>query len=119
MNRSPFPKFIDKIKMIGPFEIDEFAFIVAGVAVMLIAGFMFTINVALAIVLGLFLGLFIALIIKGVKVKFSEGYIYHLLYIKGIRHPMHDNPTARVKHIEYYRKNLKAIPLGFVKTLVE
>lgn len=117
--RAPFPKYIDKTRMVGPFEIDEAAFIVVGVGVMLILGFALEINVAVAMIIGMALGLIIALIIKGIKRNYAEGYLFHLAYIKGLKHPMKDNPTVRVKYIRYFRNNVKLMPAGYIKTLVE
>lgn len=117
--RPPFPKYIDKTRMIGPFEIDEAAFIVASVGFMLVLGFALAINVAIALIIGLFIGLAIAAAMKAVKKNFAEGYLYHLMYNKGVRHPLNDNPRALVTHPNYIKKKIKIMPAGYIKTLVE
>lgn len=117
--RAPFPRYIDKTRMVGPFELDEAAFIVGGVGVMLVVGFAMAINVAIALLLGLGIGLVGAVAIKAVKKNFAEGYLKHLAYRKGMRHPMYGNPKARVNHPRYFKNNVKLMPQGFIKTLVE
>jgi len=117
--RAPFPRFIDKTRMVGPFEVDEAAFIVGSVGFMLVAGFALNINVAVAMLIGLVLGIVIALSIKALKKNFADGYLYHLAYKKGLHHPLADNPTVRVKHPNYIKNNIKIMPSGYMKTLVE
>ncbi len=117
--RAPFPKYIDKTRMVGPFEIDEAAFIIVSVGASLVIGFALGINVALALGGGIIGGLMMAVGIKAIKRNFAEGYIYHLMYKKGLRHPMYDNPSVRLKHPSYIKNQIKIIPNGFIKTLVE
>lgn len=117
--RAPFPKYIDKTRMVGPFEIDEATFIVVSVGFSLIIGFALAINVAIALGAGILIGLGIAVAIKALKKNFAEGYIYHLMYKKGLRHPLHSDPTVRVQHPNYIKKKIKIMPNGFIKTLVE
>lgn len=117
--RAPFPKYIDRPRMFGPFEIDEAAFIVVGVGVSLVLGFAFAINVAIALIGGLFGGMGIAMGIKSIKKNFAVGYLYHLAYKKGLRHPVYNNPKAQIKYPELFKKDVKLMPHGFIKTLVE
>jgi len=118
-NRAPFPEYIDKTRMFGPFELDEAAFIVGGIGLSLVLGFALAINVAIAMVSGMVGGVVIALIIKSIKKNFAEGYLFHMAYVKGLKHPMDDNPKAKIKYPNYYKKKIKIMPSGYVTTLVE
>lgn len=117
--RASFPKYIDKTRMIGPFEIDEAAFIVVSVGLSLVLGFAVAINVAIALGGGLLFGVFIAMTMKAIKKNFAEGYLYHLAYKMGLRHPLNDDPTVHIKHPNYIKNKIKTMPNGFIKVLVE
>ena len=115
----PFPKWIDRPPMFGPFELDEAAFIVGSIGFWLLLGFALGMNVAVSIVVGLAFGLILATIVKGLKVKFAEGFVFHKIYKIGLRHPVRDNAKGRIAHPELFRNGVKLIPDGYIATLVE
>lgn len=119
MKKVPFPKYIDRQKLFGPLELDEAASILVGVFLMLVAGFVFGMNVALSLVLGLVVGGFISAIIHGLKKNYPDGYIPHSAYRKGLYHPVMDNKALVASHPEVVKKNLKVLPTGFLKVLTE
>ena len=119
MYRTPFPKHIDKPRVVGPFEIDEAAFIIVGVGLMLLVGFATGLNVSVALISGVIGGLFGAVTIKGIKKNFADGYLYHLAYTKGLRHPVFDDPNVRLFYSYLFKKDIKIMPQGFITTLVE
>ena len=110
-----FPRFIDRPRLIGIFEIDEFILgfaIIAGIIALSLAfpkvgslGVMIT-----AIGSGLGAGY----AYKKFKKSKPNGYTAHFLYKKGIYHPQ-DNKTAELKH-PYLKKN-RVVPYGFTKEL--
>jgi len=119
MKQVPFPKYIDRQKMFGPMELDEAFSVLLGVVIMLLVGFAFNLNVALALIIGLFLGFAIAGVLHGIKSNYPEGFIFHTLYRSGIYHPVRDNKTLVTKYPEVVHKGLKVLPMGFLSTLSE
>lgn len=113
-----FPKHLDKNRLFGPLEIDEAAFVILGVGFALPVGFMLGMNVAIVLIGGLFAGVFMALTVKRIKSKYAEGYIYHKLYISGLKHPHDDSPQNRVAYPHLYKKGLRLLPQGYFGTLV-
>lgn len=118
MRQVPFPKYIDRQKMFGPLEMDEAISVLVGIFGAIAVGFLFALNVAVALVLGVFLGLGVASVIRNVKRNFAEGFLFHLAYRKGLYHPALDDKTMITKHPEVVLRGLKIIPTGFYKYLV-
>lgn len=116
--RVPFPKYIDRIRMIGMFELDEFFMVIAGVAVMLIVGFGLALNVALSMGIGLILGGVVAATLRTIKRSYAEGFLFHLAYRKGLFHPVTDDKTMLAKHPEVAKKGLRLMPKGYIGVLV-
>ena len=119
MKRIPFPRYIDRTKMVGMFEIDEFFFIFFTLIAAIIIGFVIGMNVAAAMASGLFGGFFIAGGMRTIKRKYAEGFLFHMAYRKGLYHPVKDDKAMIVKHPEVVKKKLKLVPSGYVHVLVD
>lgn len=119
MNQVPFPKYIDRQKLFGPLEMDEAASVLVGIFLMLVMGFVFSLNVALSLILGVVLGIVVAMMLHGLKQNYPEGFILHSAYRKGLYHPVMDNKTLVASHPEVTKKGLKVLPTGFLRVLSE
>lgn len=115
----PFPKYIDKTKMFGPMEIDEASMILVGLFGSLVVGFMIGANVAASLVGGVVFGAIGAGILRSIKRRYAEGFLWHMAYRKGLYHPVKDAKTAKLKYPEISAKKLKVIPSGYIKTLID
>lgn len=113
----PFPRFIDRPKMIGIFEIDEASIGFIPMIIIVMIGFINSYESSIMLILG-----FVAWIITGILIhKFKEnnpnGYIYHYFYRAGLYHPVMSN----IK-IQQTRKDIKngakIIPTGIVRTFI-
>lgn len=118
MRRVPFPRYIDRIRMVGIFEMDEFFVLLGVLVIMLIIGFSIALNVALTMLIGLIVGGSVAAIMRAVKRNYAEGFIFHMLYRRGVYHPVMDDKTMLAKHPEITRNKLKLLPAGFIGVLV-
>lgn len=108
-----FPRFVDRPRLIGMFEIDEagatFAIVVVLIAASLATPSIGSLEVILA---GLFLGGSFGYFYKKFKKNRANGYTFHKLYKIGAFHPT-DNKMVMKKYP--YLKKEKAIPYGFTK----
>lgn len=118
MRRVPFPRYIDRTRMVGIFEMDEFFALLAVIIIMLIVGFAVALNVALAMLIGLVIGGLLAAFMRSIKRNYAEGFIFHMMYRRGIYHPVLDDKMVSAKHPEVARNKLKLLPSGFVGVLV-
>lgn len=107
-----FPRFIDRPRLLGVFEIDEAA-LTFGIIVVLIAGSLAVPSVgSLEVILtGVFLGGAAGYFYKKFKKNRANGYTWHQLYKIGAYHPT-DNKIAVNSYP--YLKNEKAVPYGFI-----
>ena len=110
-----FPRFIDRPRLIGIFEIDEFILgfaIIAGIIALSLA---FPKIGSLAVMLtAIGTGLGSGYAYKKFKTSKPNGYTAHYFYKKGIYHPQ-DKKTEEIKNP--YLKKYRIVPYGFTKEL--
>lgn len=111
----PIPRFIDRPKMVGIFEVDEIA--VGGIVFLIIffAGFALGITTALAMPLGLLLMLISAKLVSSFKKNYPDGAIRQVLYRKGYYDPVVDRINKQRKDI--LRGN-KVYPTGYLNYFI-
>ena len=113
-----FPRFVDKPRLIGIFEMDEF-FILFGTI-----GTVFALSLAFPMANSMFVMLFaifssviIAYSYKKFKGSASDGYTFQKLYKMGVISP-DDNFKDKIKY-SYLRKIGRVIPYGFTKVFYQ
>ena len=111
-----FPRFIDRQRMVGVVEMDEF-FTFFGVT---FAGMIIALGLpeghSGSFILGsMTLGMLSAWVLKKMKSTRAEGYTLHLFYRKGIIHPS-DNKKDLITH--EYLKDMRSVPYGFTEELI-
>ena len=108
-----FPRFVDRPRLIGMFEIDE-AGLTFGIIVALITGSLAFPSIgSLEIILsGIFLGGSAGYFYKKFKKNRPNGYTWHQFYKIGAYHPT-DNKIAAAEYP--YLKEHKGVPYGFTK----
>ena len=112
-----FPKYLDKPKLIGIFDMDEFMLIFLSVVIILTLSLATTINSIVSILGGLGFGFFNLFVYRKIKKKTANGFASHFLYLKGI-----SNPQIVPKHIKMtkpYYKDVKLAPYGFNREIRE
>lgn len=110
-----FPRFIDRPRLIGVFEMDEFILgfgIIFGIIALSLAFPKVGSLIVMLTAIGSGIGAGVAY--KKFKRNRPNGYTAHLLYKKGIYHPQ-DNKTSILKYP--YLKKTKTVPHGFTKEL--
>lgn len=110
-----FPRYIDKPRMIGMFEIDEF-FMAFGTMIFVLFASLAIPNLSsvITMVLGMAISIAAAYGYRKFKKNKPEGFVVHYLYVKGIIHPL-DYKTALIKYP--YLKKHRPVPYGFTKVL--
>jgi|SaaInlStandDraft_3_1057020.scaffolds.fasta_scaffold180776_1 hypothetical protein len=115
----PFPRYIDKPRMVGILEMDEAFLAVGFIVASVIIGFLFRLDSTMMMMGGLFTGLLSAWLFHKFKIASPDGYTWHFVYRKGLYHPVIDN-LARLKFRKDIKKhNLKIIPTGIVTVFIE
>ncbi len=110
-----FPRFIDRPRLIGIFEIDEFILGFGIIFLIITASLAFPKMGSLFVMLtAIGSGIGAGVAYKKFKRNRPNGYTAHLLYKKGIYHPQ-DNKAVLFKYP--YLKNTKTVPHGFTKEL--
>ncbi len=108
-----FPRFIDRPRLIGIFEFDEFVLTFGIIFAVITSSLAFPQFGSLAVMLGsVTLGVLAGFFYKKFKRNRPNGYTWHYLYKIGAYHPT-DNKLAIQKY--KYLKKHKAIPYGFTK----
>jgi len=108
-----FPRYIDKQRLVGVIEMDEFfAFFGITMGSMVLAYFTDPSSSGLLILGAVSLGLAAVYGLRKLKKNRPDGYTVHLLYKKGIIHPQ-DNKKDFIK--SPYLKEIKTVPYGFTK----
>ncbi len=111
-----FPRFIDRPRLIGIFEIDEFILSFGIIAGMITMSLAFPQVGSLAVMLSsIAAGIISGAAYKKFKRNRPNGFTAHYLYKIGAYHPL-DNKKAYFDY-PYLKKN-KAIPYGFTKELI-
>jgi len=113
--RNFFPRYIDKPRLVGIVEIDEF-FLFFGIAfASMVTALALPEGHTGSFILGsMFLGISAAYGLRKLKNNRADGYAIHLFYKKGIIHPS-DNKTDELSHS--YLKRMRTVPYGFTKEL--
>lgn len=109
-----FPRFIDKPRLIGIFEIDEF-FLAFGLMVVIVASSLLfpSIDSLYIMIAAIGSGFLSATAYRKFKNNRSDGYTLQKLYRSGIFSPT-DNKKALLKY-KYLRGGLRMVPYGFTK----
>ena len=118
-NRYPngfFPRYIDRPRLIGIFEIDEFM-VVFGIIFGVIFGSLAVPSLSSGVIMPIAIigGMVGGFFYKKFKKNRPNGYTMQLLYKKGIWHP-EESPTKLVSHP--YLKDNRCVPYGFTKELI-
>ncbi len=110
-----FPRFIDRPRLIGIFEIDEFLLGFGIIATIISLSLAFPKIGSLGVMItAIGSGLGAGYSYKKFKKSKPNGFTAHFLYKKGIYHPQ-DNKAAELRH-SYLKKN-RVVPYGFTKEL--
>jgi len=118
MNKVPniFPRFIDRPRLIGAFEMDEFMLTFFVIMGMIGLSFLTpSLSSLQVMIISIISGITAGLSYKKYKRNKPEGYTLHKLYEKGIFHPQ-DNKVYEVSHP--YLKKYRIVPYGFTKVLI-
>lgn len=111
-----FPRFIDRPRLIGIFEIDEFMLFFGLLFFLIAASLAFPNLNSLVVIIGsVAIAVSSAFGYKKFKRNKPNGFTAHFLYKIGAYHPL-DNKKA---YFDYpYLKNHRVIPYGFTKELI-
>ena len=110
-----FPRFIDKPRLIGIFEIDEFMLGFGVIALIIASSLVFPkLGSLVVMITAISSGLTAGYFYKKFKKNRPDGYTAHMLYRKGIYHPQ-DNKVYEIKFP--YLKKHRTVPYGFTKEL--
>jgi type IV conjugative transfer system protein TraL len=113
-----FPRYLDRPKMIGVFEIDE-AFVGMGIfMVIFFFGFFFMLDAGLTMGIGFIAMFSTAYGVKKFKKSFPDNFIYHLVYKLGYFHPVTDNQKLKLTR-EDIKNGSKILPTGYIKHFFE
>jgi len=115
MNETFFPRFLDKPRLIGFFEIDEFFIVFGMIVFVLFLSLAFPITSLIAILGGIALGLVVNFFYRKYKKNKPDGFAYHSLYRLGIFHPQ-DNKAYYIGRAYLTRR--KICPYGFTKKII-
>lgn len=113
----PFPRFIDRPKMIGIFEMDEAMIGIIPMILTILVGFIQGYESSIMLALGFVLWIISGILIHKFKENNPNGYIYHYFYRSGLYHPVYSN----IK-LQQFRKDIKEgakiVPTGIVRTFI-
>lgn len=114
MNSVEFPRFIDKPRLIGIFEMDEFFLAFSLMTAILATSLLLpSLNSMYVMLASIIVGLGSATGYKKFKNNRTDGYTLQKLYRAGLFSPT-DNKKALLKY-KYLRRGLRMIPYGFTK----
>lgn len=111
-----FPRYIDRPRLVGIFEMDEFMVVFGIILTVIFLSLAFPQVESLFVMLGAIIsGLSSGVAYKKFKNNRPNGYTMQLLYKKGIWHP----ESSPSRYVTYpYLKNNKCVPFGFTKELI-
>lgn len=107
-----FPRYIDKPKMIGIFEIDEVMVGAGAFFTIFFLGFATSAEPVIIMPLGLLIMIVTSYTIKKYKVNYPDNFLFHLAYRKGYIHPVF-NDTRLNKRFDI-KNGAKILPTGYV-----
>jgi len=109
-----FPRFIDKPRLIGIFEMDEFFLSFGIMTATIVVSFAFpAVDSLIVMIIALSLGLGFAVMYKKFKENRPNGYTMQKLYRLGIFSPTDDKKG--VLKYKYLKKLGRVIPYGFTR----
>ena len=101
----PIPRYIDREKMLGSFEISEVIVGLIGFFIIFFAGFVLSIGTVIVMPLGLVVTIAIAISVRKIKKKFPDGFLIHYFYRKGYWKPERSD-------------GIKVLPTGYIKYFI-
>lgn len=115
--RIAFPRYIDKPKMIGIFEMDEAMLGLVPLVVIMLIGFIKSYDSTIIMIIGFLLWFITGLVIHKFKENNPNGYMYHFFYRQGIYHPVMSNVKLQVMRKDI-KDGSKIVPTGIVRVFV-
>ena len=113
-----FPRYIDRPRLIGIFEIDEFFLAFGTMFIMLAVSMAFPkISSLIVMITAISSGIGLAVLYSKFKKNMPDGYTLQKLYRLGIYTPGTDLKAVAIKY-PYIKKLGKIIPYGFTKELI-
>lgn len=117
INAHFFPKFIDRPRLIGIFEIDEFFVAFITMSSILALSLLFPDIGSLTVMLvSISSGLLLAVLYSKFKRNRPDGYTVQMLYRKGIFTPGIDDKQSYISY-PHLKKMGRVVPYGFTETL--
>ena len=113
----PFPRYIDRPKMIGIFEIDEVLVGLSSFMIVFLVGFFTGAQSAIVMPLGLVFLFATSFMVKKYKKNYADNFLFHLIYKKGFYHPVLSD--ARLNKRLDIKNGSKIIPTGYAKYFYE
>ena len=111
-----FPRYIDRPRLIGVFEMDEFLVVFGTIFILIFSSLAAPqLDSVIVMVGAIVAGLTSGMTYKKFKNNRPNGYTMQLLYKKGIWHP-ESSPSRFLNHP--YLKNNKCVPFGFNTELI-
>lgn len=116
-NRSFFPRFIDRPRLIGIFEIDEFFLAFFLMTAILALSLIFPSIGSLTVMLvAVIFGVGVAVLYSKFKKNRPDGFTLQRLYRAGMYSPSDDKKALLLR--PYLRKMGNTVPYGFTKELI-
>lgn len=112
-----FPRFIDRPKMIGIFEMDEAMIGLIPMVLTVLIGFIKGYESSVILILGFLLWIITGVLVHKFKKNNPNGFMYHYVYRIGLYHPIMSNAKLLLKRKDI-RNGAKIIPTGIVKIFI-
>jgi len=112
-----FPRYVDKPKMIGIFEMDEAVIGMIPMFITILYGLFNNSDSSLTLMLGFVLWFITGILVHKFKKNNPNGFMYHYAYRIGFYHPIKSNPKLKVTRKDI-RDGRKIIPTGIVKVFI-
>jgi len=113
----PFPRYVDRPKMIGIFEIDEAMIGLIPMVIIVLIGFLKGYESSIVLIIGFLLWIGTGFLVHKFKKNNPNGFMYHYIYRIGLYHPIMSNAKIKLKRKDI-RDGAKIIPTGIVKIFV-
>lgn len=113
----PFPRYVDRPKMIGIFEIDEATIGLVPMVFTILFGFINEYESSIMLILGFVLWIITGMIVHKFKKNNPNGFMHHYAYRIGYYHPILSNSKIKLKRKDI-KKGAKIIPTGIVRTFI-
>lgn len=113
----PFPRYVDRPKMIGIFEIDEATIGLVPMVITVLFGFVNEYESSIMLILGFVLWIITGLLVHKFKKNNPNGFMFHYAYRVGYYHPILSNQKLKLNRKDI-RDGAKIIPTGIVRTFI-